>query len=65
MFGLDPLNILSWKKYIFKHIKCIFKLKKVENTVYKYILAIAGQTAELNWLKVLKGTHGGNRRKTY
>ena len=21
-------NILSWKKYIFKHLKCIFKLKK-------------------------------------
>ena len=25
---LDPWNILSWKKYIFKHLKCIFKLKK-------------------------------------
>ena len=28
MIGLDPWNILSWKKYIFKHLKCIFKLKK-------------------------------------
>ena len=34
MIGLDPWNILSWKKYIFKHQKCIFKLKKVENTIY-------------------------------
>ena len=33
MIGLDPWNILSWKKKIFKHIKCIFKLKKVENTL--------------------------------
>jgi len=23
-------------KYIFKHLKCIFKLKKVENTIYIY-----------------------------
>ena len=23
----------DWKKYIFKHLKCIFKLKKVEKTI--------------------------------
>ena len=33
MIGLDPWNIFSWKKYIFKHLKCIFKLNKVENTI--------------------------------
>ena len=37
MIGLDPGNILSWKKYILKHLKCIFKLIKVENTIYIYI----------------------------
>ena len=37
-------------KYIFKHLKCIFKLKKVEN--------IAGQTARPKWLNISEGTHG-------
>ena len=29
--------IYIWKKYIFKHLKCIFKMKKVENTIYVQI----------------------------
>ena len=31
---------IYWKKYIFKHLKCIFKLEKVKNTkdvnIYTY-----------------------------
>ena len=34
MIGLDPWNIFSWKKYIFKHLKCIFKLKKKHENIY-------------------------------
>ena len=62
MIVLDPWNILSWKNYIFKHLKCISKLKKVENTtctnvyIYMYMLAIAGQAAGL-CLRILKGTN--------
>ena len=36
MIELDPWSILSWKKYIFKHLKCIFKLKKLK-ILYLYI----------------------------
>jgi len=33
----SSIFVYIYKKYIFKHLKCIFKLKKVENTAYIYI----------------------------
>ena len=35
---LNPTHIY-WKRYIFTHLKCKFKLKKVENTLYTCIFS--------------------------